>query len=191
MASTTTTTMSTDELRPHAQQHGEQHGDDHAPNDRWQLQERQGGEHDDAADAPEDVEPIGLERFELHEGAGHPVANARHDGDGEDEDHRQPDPSRQRIHAEGALELAGQVREVDREEGHEGDQQRQCERCERQQVGRSVDAQEPDADAEEAGQQHEVREVGEVDVVGRRPPDQRQLEEQHEEAEADETQSRP
>ena len=45
--------------------------------------------------------------------------------------------------------------------------------------------QEPEADAEEAAEQHEVGEVRQVDDVRARPADERQLHEQHQEAEQD------
>ena len=56
-----------------------------------------------------------------------------------------------------------------------------------QQVRLARGAEESDADAEEAREQDEVRQVREVDVVGGRPADERQLDEEHEKAEREET----
>ena len=100
----------------------------------------------------------------------------------------QAHPAGQRRHAEAALQLVPLVRELDREQGTNATSDGERDGREREQVGVRADAQEADADAEEAGQQHEVREVGEMDVVRRRPTDQRQLEEQHEEAEREQSQ---
>ena len=174
-----------EQLRPEAEQHGEEHRDDRSPHDRRELQEGQRREHDDAAGAAEDVEAVRLQGLELHEHARHAVADAGHHGDSEEEDHREADPPRQRGHAERALQLSRQVGQVHREDGDEEHQQPERHGRERQEVGSAVDPEEPDADPEEAGEQDEVRQVGEVDVVGGRPADQRQLDEQHEEAEPD------
>ena len=54
-----------------------------------------------------------------------------------------------------------------------------------EQVEAVVGPQEPHADPQETGQQDEVREEGEIDVVGAGPPDQPELHEQHEEAQHD------
>src|SRR5712691_1792532 len=68
---------------------------------------------------------------------------------------------------------------------NENDEERQGgSRPGEQLCGRSG-PQEADADPEEAAEQHEVREVREIDDVRTRPPDQRELREQHQEAQTD------
>ena len=59
------------------------------------------------------------------------------------------------------------------------DEVRERERRVREEVPLRPCAEEPDADAEEAAQQHEVAEVREVDDVGAGPADERQLDEEH------------
>ena len=121
--------------------------------------------------------------LKLHESSSDPLPDARHHGD-EQEDDRDAHPlAKQRQPLRTVQEVAN-AEHVDRhrEERDEPDQQRQDDRRQRQQAPARVRAEEADADPEEAGQQYEVREVGEVDVVRGRPADQRQLDEQHEEA---------
>ena len=107
-----------EQLRSPPEQHDEQRGSDGAPDDRRQLQEGQHREHHDAADAPQDVEAVGLERLELHEGPGDALPDARHRRDGEHEEDRQLDPSGQRRHPERALQ-GPLVRQDDREQRDE------------------------------------------------------------------------
>ena len=169
--------------RPPQEQH-QAAGRDHAPGDRGQLQEGQQGEDRGARDAAEHVQPVGLERLERHEQPGHGLAESGHHRRAEHEDHGQADRAGERLGAEQALirVRAGQRGQDDGEGEHERDQQDQRQRGPAHEVPVGLGVQEAEADAEEAGQQHEVGGVGDVDVVRRRPPDQGQLDKQHEEA---------
>jgi hypothetical protein len=73
----------------------------------------------------------------------------------------------------------------------EGHDRQQCERRDADPPAPSPGFQEAHPYSEEARQQYEVRQELQIDVVGSRPPDQRQLEEQHQEAGADEPGTRP
>ena len=69
-------------------------GRDRPPHHRFGVEERQHGEGDDAEQAADEVELVGVEVAEAGERAGHTVTEAgHHDRDG-DEDHRQHDPTR-------------------------------------------------------------------------------------------------
>src|SRR5207237_10191373 len=70
-----------------------------------------------------------------------------------------------------------------REDEAERDQRREGEGGQREQVRARPGPEEPEPDAQEAGQQDEVGEVGEIEDVGAGPADERQLHEEHEEAE--------
>ena len=67
------------------QQQGQAACRDHAPGDRGQFQERQQGERGGAGDAAEHVQPVGLERLERHEEAGHGLPEAGHHRGGKHE----------------------------------------------------------------------------------------------------------
>ncbi len=136
------------------------------------------------SDAAENVQPVGLERLERHEQPGHGLAEPGHHRGAQHEDHGQADRAGQRLGAEQALVgmRAGQGGQDDREGQHERDQQDHRQRGPAHEVAVGLGVQEAEADAEEAGQQHEVGGVGDVDVVRRRPPDQGQFDKQHEEA---------
>jgi len=174
--------------QPPAQQPCEDGRRDRPPRDRRQAQERERGEADDPGDAAEDVEPVRLERAEAHERPRDAVADRARHRDDEQEDDHEARPARQRRDPPAPVQLVRPLEgdERDREEQDEADEQRERERREAKEVGAAVGAQEPEPDPEEAREQDEVRQVGEVDVVRRRPADERELDEQHQEAERDE-----
>ena len=167
-----------------SQQQDQAAGRDHAPGHRGQFQEGQQGEDRSAQDAAENVQPVGLERLERHEQPGHGLAEPGHHRRAQHEDHCQADRAGERLGAEQALirVRAGQGGQDDREGQHERDQQDHRQRGPAHEVPVGLGVQEAEANAEEAGQQHEVSGVGDVDVVRRRPPDQGQFDKQHEEA---------
>ena len=72
-----------------------------------------------------------------------------------------------------------------REDGQERDERQEQHGHEPEQVAGGARAQEADAHAEEARQQHEVGEEREINDLRAAPPDQTQLDEQHQEAEED------
>ena len=76
--------------------------------------------------------------------------------------------------------------DLDGEHPDEQDQQGQGHRGIREQVDPGPGAQEADADTEEAAEQDEVGEVRQVDDQRPGPPDQGELDEEHEEAEHEE-----
>ena len=78
--------------------------------------------------------------------------------------------------------------QLHREEEGQSDQHRQHEGRPLEKAPPPASEKEPETDAEKTRQEDEVRDVGQPNVVGRRPPDQRQLHEQHEHAERNETQ---
>ena len=155
------------------------------PGERRHPEERQPGEGDDAEQRAADVEAVGVERLEAGERAGDLLRDRAEGRDGEQEDHGERQPAGERRHPEAADErpAARPGRAGAHREGEdERDEQRQQRRCEREEVAASAAAQEPQPDAEEAREEHEVREVDEVEVVRRGPPDQGQLEEEHQRA---------
>ncbi len=172
-------------LDPRSQEHEEHRGGEHRPGERRHPEERQAGEGDDAEQRAADVEAVGLQRREEREGAGHLLGDGAERGDGEQEDDGERQPPRQWLESEGSDQRpsAGVRRaRAHGEEQHEGDEAREQDWREREHVTAPGAPEEAKADAEEAGEQDEVREVDEVEVVGRRPPDERQLHEQHERA---------
>jgi hypothetical protein len=175
---------------PHLRQrHRDEHRAGHdPPHDGRHPQERQDREPDDAGDAAHQVELVRLQRLELLERPGHAVGDEGEDRGRDHEDHRQDDlagrPRGPEVVEEE--ELAARHRDVDGEQPDERHQQRQHDRRPREQRPPAPPGpDEPEADAEEAPEQHQVGEVGEEDDVRARPPDDRQLDEQHEEAEQD------
>ena len=152
----------------------------HAPHDRTEPQERQRREHDDAQQAPRDVQAVGLERLEPLEQPSHALGDVRHHPDRPEEQHGQRDPDRRRGQPERALEPGG-VAEIlhDPHDEHERGEDRERGRRPPEPVPLAARPQEPDADPEEARQQHEVREVRDVHLIRRDPADQRQLGEEH------------
>ena len=78
--------------------------------------------------------------------------------------------------------------DLDRKRPDEKDQQGQRHRGPGEEVHPGPCPQEPDADAEEAAEQDEVGEVRQVDDQRPGPPDQGQLDEQHQEAQHEELQ---
>ncbi len=168
-----------------AEQHGQPAGRDHAPGQRRQLEERQRGEHRDPGDAPGDVQPVGGERLEPDEQPADRLPEPGHHGHAEQEDDGQADRPGQRGHtAEPPVRVLPlfQRGQDDGEPEREADQQRERHRRPAQEVPVRPGVEEAEADAQEAGQQHEVRGRGQVDVARRGPSDQRQLNEQHQEA---------
>ena len=119
------------------------------------------------------------------------MADARHHADGEQEHHGEAQPPGQRGHAQRALPRVRPAYglEPDREQQQEGDEKAEEHRRPRQQLRPAPHAEEPDADAEEARQEDQVRQERHVDVVGADPSDQGKLEEQHDEAECPEPKS--
>ena len=84
-----------------------------------------------------DVEAVRLEWGELDEGARDAVTDAGHHRDGEEEDRTKADPARQRGHAPCPFELVGALErsERHRERQDKCHEQRQGNRCPREQVG--------------------------------------------------------
>ena len=164
----------------------ERRGDD-APHDRRRPQEGDDREADDPEDAPGDVEPVRLERLELHELAPDTLGDHGHQpGDGKEDD-REHQPRRQSgclRRAEIDEVLAAAV-DLHREEQDEGGEERQRHWRVREEVDSRVRAQEADADAEEAPEKNEVAEVRQVDDIRAGPANECQLHEEHQEAEQD------
>ncbi len=134
--------------RPHPrpEQHDEHHGREHRPGERRHPQERQPGEGDDAEQRAADVEAVGVERLEEREGAGHLLRDGAQGGDGEQEDHREREPARQRRHAEVADQgpaTRGGRAGAHREGEHERDEQRQQGRGHREDVAARVPRRNP------------------------------------------------
>ena len=181
-----------DELHrtPVRQQDEKERSGHEAPDDRRRPQEGDDREADDPEDAPGDVEPVRLERLELHELAPDTLGDHRHQpGDG-NEDDREHQPRRQSgclRRAEVDEVLAAAV-DLHREEQDEGGEERERDGRVREEVDPRVRAQEADADAEEAPEKNEVAEVRQVDDVRAGPANERQLHEEHQEAEQDEAQ---
>ena len=75
----------------------------------------------------------------------------------------------------------------DRKEEYESNQKRQDNDRPRKEIGARAGSQKSNADSQEAAQQHEVREVREIDDVLAGESDERQLNEEHEKTEKDET----
>jgi hypothetical protein len=76
------------------------------------------------------------------------------------------------------------------EDGEEQDEHRQQAGDVSEEVALRARTEEPDPHAEEAREQHEVREEGEVEDVGAAPADQPELDEEHQEAEEHEANGR-
>ena len=176
-------------------QEEEQHADrDDDPHQRSCVGERQRRERDDPTDAPEDVEPVGVERGERREQPPDPLGDHGHHHDDAEEDHGQGQPFREGVHGAEPQELGDAVdgaADPHREEQQEQQHARQQQRRPSQRVAIPAGAEEPEADPEEARQQHEVREERQVDVGRGRPADQRQLDEEHEEARHEQRRARP
>ena len=175
-----------DALPAPAEEHHQDERRDCAPTDRRQLEERQHREDDNPRDRAEDVEPVSLERCEAPELLCNAVTDRRHHGDGEEKRRAEAHPARQRRPAEGAARCSGLELDVGREEQHEADGESEHDRRPPEEIGAAIGAQEAEPDPEEAPEQHEVRQVREMDVVGRGPADQRKLDEEHQETETDE-----
>ena len=160
---------------------------DERPHDGRCADERQGREADDAEERTDEVELVGVEVLQLTERDGNAVADTgQHQGHGK-EDRRK-------------CEFAGWARRLqfgteedeiatgrfhrDGHVVHEDDESTECQGCELQQFdAAAVGPQEPETDTEEAAQQHDVGEVGEVEDVAPEPANESQLDEQHQEAE--------
>ena len=92
---------------------------------------------------------------------------------------RQGRPAEEPHQTVGGVDLDGQQRDEGKRNGDDDGRLAKV-------IARRTRPQEADADAEKARQQHEVREVGEIEHVGGAPADQHELEEEHQEAEEDE-----
>ena len=167
-------------------------GGDHAPDERRRLQEGEHGERGDPEDAPQDVPPIRLERFEAHEDTTDAFGDRGHDQEHEQEDDAEREPLGQGRPPEGADELQAtcDAPSLDREDGEEQDERGEQEREPPEQIASRPGAEEPDPDAEEAREQHEIREEREVDDVGAAPSDQPELDEEHQEAQQEQPNDR-
>ena len=175
------------------QREEEADGGDRTPHDGVGLHEGQHGEAGDAEQAADEVELVGVEVAEAGEGAGHAVADAHHDGGDGDEHDRQHDPARRagRVEAEEDQRLAFDA-DLHLQHAYEDDEDGQPERGEgEERPPAPARPQESQPDPEEAAEQHDVREVGEVQDVGAEPADQRQLDEQHQERPQDELRPQP
>ena len=171
-----------------SQQHDEDHGDDAEPHQRRRADHRQQRERDDAGQAAEQVEAVGLEARQLAEAAAHDLGRPGGDRGDRQEDAGQHDPDRRTGRADVGEEhqLRRLAVDGDRIGAHEADQTEQHDQrvVRLRPVGQVVTrrAQEPETDAEERTQEDEVREVREVYEVRAEPADQAQLDEQHERA---------
>ena len=131
-------------------------------------------------------EPTRSQRYAVSGGSTAEAAADRLGRPGQDrrahqEDDRQHQPCGRPGGVEGGEEDDVAPGPVDRHrvEAHPDDEDRQQRRRPRQDRPALAGDQEADADAEERPEQHEVREVGQVHDVGAEPPDQCQLEEEH------------
>ena len=154
-------------------------GQGESPPHRSRSEERQRREADDAEQAPEDVEAVGLERRETFEPTGDLLGHEGHRRGDAEEDDRQRDPHRRRRKAEHGLVLEVGDAPHDAEHRHDGADRGEGQRRPAAEVRVVPDAQEADADPEEAREQHEVREQGDVDLEPGNPSDQRELGEEH------------
>lgn len=158
------------------------HGGDYAPHHGGGAEPRQYGEGDRADDAAEQVVAVGVERGELAEEIGGDLADPGHDQCGQQEDRGQRHPLGQAggLHGREVDDLAAALTHLHRVGADEDDEKREGDRCPAfEPLAASGRDQESDTDAEERPQQDEVGEVAEVDDVGARPSDQRQLHEEH------------
>ncbi len=163
-------------------------GGDRPPHHRFGIGERQDGERCHAEQRADEIELVGVEVAEPGERPGDAVPEAGHHcGDG-NEDNGQDDPARRtrRVEAEedevatgdadAHVEHAGQ--DDEHGEHHRGEEE--------QRPGTAARPQESGADAEEAAEQHDVGEIGEVQDVGAEPADQGELDEQRQRGSQDE-----
>ena len=160
---------------------------DRPPRDRRRFEERERREHDDPRNRSENVQAVRIERAEANEDPSDAVTDRSHHGDGQDEDRCELHPARECRPAECAVRRSVLEPDRNREEQDEADEYGESDGRPREEVRLARGAEESDADAEEACEQDEVRQVREVDVVGGRPADERQLDEEHEKAEREET----
>jgi hypothetical protein len=72
-----------------------------------------------------------------------------------------------------------------REDPNKGNQRRESDRGEPKEITGTIGSEESETDAEEAGEQNEVREIGKVQDVRADPSNQGELEEEHQKAERD------
>ena len=138
-------------------------------------------------DASDDVEAIRVEGLEVSEGPGGRLSQARHDQHDQHEDHRAGSPIATTGDARDAFELVGALQrdQLHGEEQSEHDEAANVSGASPEQVSGPTGAQKTRADAEEARQEHEVSDVGQVNVVSSGPPDQRELDEEHQHAQVD------
>ena len=137
------------------------------------------------AHAADQVELVGVEGLEAREGSRHPFGDQREDRRRHEEDDREHDDAGRTL---GRQRAEGEHRRVVLGDGHgehldDQDEHAERNRCPPGQVHGLAGAEEPDPDPQEAPQQHEVGEIGQVDDVGAGPADQGQLHEQHQGAE--------
>ncbi len=174
------------------EQDDEQDGDDAEPHERRRIDHRQHRERRDAGETAEQVEAVGLEPLQFAEAAADDLGRTGGDRRDRQEHAGQYDPDRRTGGADVREEhdLRRFAIDGDRVRADEADQ---AEQHDQRVVGlRPVGqilargSQEPEADAEKRPQQDEVREVREVHEVGAEPPDQAQLDEEHERTGEDE-----
>ena len=173
-------------------QRDEAGGGDQRPPERRGVHERQRREGRDAGEAAEQVESVGGQRGEVREQPPDALAETGHHGRDrhEDQGQRQPFGRPGRLDGSEVQDLVAVLGDLHREGEHERDQRREDHRPPRGDVAGVPGAQEAESDAEERAEQDEVREVAEVEHVRPGPPDQRQLDEQHQPAGHDESPGR-
>ena len=168
-----------------AEQSDEQRAHQREPHQRRRAQERQRGEHGDAEQAAEQVQPVGLQPWQVPEAGTDDLTGPRHDGRDGQEHRRQNQPECRAARGDGAEEDQVAAGAVDgdgvgadeADEAEQRDQRVQRHRPCRGALARG--AQETQADPEERPQQHEVREVRQVHDVRAEPADERQFEGEH------------
>ncbi len=175
--------------RLRSEQHEREDGHDGTPRDRRRAKEREHGERRDAEQAADQVPPIGLEPRKLVEARGDELARARKDHRDRAEDDGQDEPRRRtaRCQCREEDDIASAAVDLDREDAHERDEQRERDREVVRLATVRVPPEEAETHPEKRPEQHEVAEIPQVDDVGGQPTDQRQLDEQHEPARQHET----
>ncbi len=168
--------------RPGHQQQPVGEGGDQPPEDGRRAEEGQRGEGGDAGEAADQVVAVGLQPGQLGEAPADQLGGPHEHHGRRAEDHRQDQPGGRAGGAEaGPVEdvLGGAVHR----HGEREHDEHEAEQHDRRVIGLprgSADAQESESDAEERAEQHEIGEITQMDDVGSGPPDQRELEEEHE-----------
>ena len=173
-------TRQDDPARPRDQKY-HRDGQEHRPDDGRGGEKRHDGEEHRAQQAAQQVVAVGLQARELQEALRHEQPEPGHDRGDSDEHEGKRDDRRGPGRADGREvdEIAAGAVDANGKHADDDDERGEQQRGPPRGAPAGLGHEEPEPDAEERPQKHDVGEVRQVQQVGTEPTDQQQLGEEH------------